>query len=290
MAMHAGIGISRLLLLAGAGYSGTVMLSNGKLSDLLGHLQELIKGIEKKGGATNSEADAITAEVQRLAAVVRDMASSRQITILNSDSGRAGNLSCLVMPAAVLGAAGYGYMWLKGYSFSDLMYVTKHNMNAAVESMTKHLEQVSEKIAATKKHLTQRIQGLDDKLDEQKEMSKLIKNEVTDVRTDLSQINFDLDTLQRLVSGLDGKIMSLEDKQDIANAGVYYLCNFVAGKDGKTADIMKTLPKPNKPRVIGYEAPSLNGLKQIADTMAAAQIDKSTNVPRSLSRTASLKC
>ncbi|KAL5712152.1 hypothetical protein ACHQM5_014351 [Ranunculus cassubicifolius] len=105
------------------------------------------------------------------------MASSRQITILNSDSGRAGNLSCLVMPAAVLGAAGYGYMWLKGYSFSDLMYVTKHNMNAAVESMTKHLEQVSEKIAATKKHLTQRIQGLDDKLEEQKEMSKLIKNE-----------------------------------------------------------------------------------------------------------------
>lgn len=31
---------------------------------------------------------------------------------------------------------------------------------------------------ATKRHLTQRIENLDGKLDEQKEMSKLIKNEV----------------------------------------------------------------------------------------------------------------
>lgn len=295
MAMYVGIRLSRLLLLVGAGYTGTVMISNGKLSDLLGQLQEVLKGLDKDGAGI--EADALTDQVRRLAMEVRNIASSRQITILNGDSSRFGNMGSLAMPAAALGAVGYGYMWLKGLSFSDLMYVTKHNMATAVASMTKHLDQVSAALAATKRHLTQRIEGLDGKLDEQKEMSKLIKNEVTDVRGDLSQIGCDLNTLQRLVSGLDGKINSLEDKQDYANAGVFYLCNFVGGKDGKMADFLKALPKPNKPR--GYlglsETPSLQGLKQIADSIGSGDIDSSMqngldSAPRSLTRTASVKC
>ncbi|MGD7201690.1 DUF1664 domain-containing protein, partial [Ralstonia pseudosolanacearum] len=210
------------------------MLKNGKLSDVLGEIQSMLKGLEKSGDPTGTESDALADQVRRLAMEVRNMGSSRQITILNGDSSRIGNLTSLAMPAAAVGVVGYGYMWFKGLSFSDLMYVTKHNMATAVASMTKHLDQVSTALAATKRHLTQRLENLDGKLDEQKEISKLIKNEVTDVRTDLSQIGYDLDTLQRLVSGLDGKIMSLEDKQDYANAGVYYLCSFVGGgKDGK---------------------------------------------------------
>lgn len=39
-------------------------------------------------------------------------------------------------------------------------------------------------------------------MDQQVEISKLIKSEVTDVRGDISQIGYDLDSLNRMVSGL----------------------------------------------------------------------------------------
>ncbi|KAA8520466.1 hypothetical protein F0562_014722 [Nyssa sinensis] len=280
MAMQTGVGVSKILILVGAGYTGTVLLKNNKLSDLLGELQSLVKGVEKSGDSSNSDpdySDAIAAQVRRLAMEVRQMASARQITVLNGNSGQIGNITSLVVPAAALGALGYGYMWWKGISFSDLMYVTKRNMANAVSNLTKHLEHVSEALAATKRHLTQRIENLDGKLDDQVEISKLIKNEVTDVRADLSQIGFDLDALQRMVSGLDGKIMSLEDKQDFANVGVLYLCNVVNGRKMKMPERLEQLQLPAKSR--GYltssETPSLKGLKEIADSLVSSNADRS---------------
>ncbi|KAL1568877.1 hypothetical protein AAHA92_00428 [Salvia divinorum] len=121
-------------------------------------------------------------------------------------------------------------MWWKGLCFSDLMYVTKQNMANAVSNLTKHLDHVSDALAAAKRHLTQRIENLDGKIDEQIEISKLIRSEVTDAHAGLSQIGFDLNTLHQMVSGLDGKLHALEDKQEFANAGVMYLCGIVNGK------------------------------------------------------------
>jgi hypothetical protein len=37
-------------------------------------------------------------------------------------------------------------MWFKGISFSDIMCVTKRNMENAVSNLTKHLDTVSEAI------------------------------------------------------------------------------------------------------------------------------------------------
>jgi len=55
----------------------------------------------------------------------------------------AANLSTLVLPVAVVGAAGYGYLWWKGLSLGDVMYVTWKSMLNAVSSVSKQLENVS---------------------------------------------------------------------------------------------------------------------------------------------------
>ncbi|CAL5415648.1 unnamed protein product [Camellia sinensis] len=309
MAMQTGMGLSKILILVGAGYTSTILVKNGKLSDILGEIQSLVKGMEKNGESLESDSDmsdAIASQVRRLAMEVRQLASARQITVLNGNSGQIGNMTSLIVPAAAVGALCYGCMWWKGLTFSDLMYVTKRNMANAVSNLTKHLESVSEALAATKRHLTQRIENLDGKLDEQVEISKLIKNEVTDVRGDLSQIGFDLDALQRMVSGLDGKICSLEDKQDLANLGVLYLCNFVDGRKVKMPEVLQEqLKLSGKPR--GYlnpsEPPSLMGLKEIADSLVSGNasrlitdgttqegIERLDDRPRTLMRTASTKC
>ncbi|TYI92435.1 hypothetical protein E1A91_D02G070700v1 [Gossypium mustelinum] len=86
MAMQTGVGLSKILILAGAGYTGTVLLKNGKLSDILGELQSLVKGLEKSGEQAD-DSDALLAQVRRLSTESRQLASARQITVLNGDSG-----------------------------------------------------------------------------------------------------------------------------------------------------------------------------------------------------------
>lgn len=215
-------------------------------------------------------------QVRRLAMEVRQLASSRQITVLNG--GSSGNVTSLVVPVAALGAVGYGYMWWKGFSFSDLMYVTKQNMSNAVSNLTKHLEQVSDALAAAKKHLTQRIENLDGKMDQQVEISKLIKSEVTDVRGDISQIGYDLDSLNRMVSGLNGKIMTLEEKQDLTNLGVWYLCNKADGNklSGKAQEQLRLASKS----VAGYLTTGSGGLQLLNLEEIVETIDPTDKSPK----------
>ncbi|THG07006.1 hypothetical protein TEA_022921 [Camellia sinensis var. sinensis] len=89
----------------------------------------------------------IILKVRRLAMEVRQLASARQITVLNGNSGQIGNMTSFIVPAVAVGALCYGCMWWKGLTFSDLMYVTKRNMENAVSNLTKHLESVSEALA-----------------------------------------------------------------------------------------------------------------------------------------------
>ncbi|XP_008793506.2 uncharacterized protein LOC103709785 [Phoenix dactylifera] len=303
MAMHAGIGLSKVLLLVGAGFTGSIMLRNGRLSDILSELQDMLKGLEKSAekAGTNSElSDALSTQVRRLSMEVRQLASARPVTVISGNSGQAGNMTSLIVPAATLGALGYGYMWWKGVSLSDLMYVTKRNMANAVSNLTKHLEQVSDALAKTKRHLTQRIEGLDGKLDEQKEISGQIKQEVTDACGRLENIGFELDNLQRLVWGLDEKMNAIEDKQNFACAGVMYLVRYAEGKGGKMPDSLQDGLKGANRR--GFNAGSLKGLQHITAAIESGNFDKSKTESilqneidsldnkKGLSRTTSIKC
>ncbi|CAH2033829.1 unnamed protein product, partial [Thlaspi arvense] len=234
MAMHAGVGLSRIVLLAGAGYTGTIMMKNGKLSDLLGELQALVKGVEKSGDGSEGDSDlsdAIAAQVHRLAMEVRQLASSRQITVMNGVSGA--NLQALAFPAAALGAVGYCYMWWKGLSFTDLMYVTKANMANAVANLTKNLEQVSATLAAAKRHLTQKIQNMDDKVEKQIDLSKEINNKVTLAREDIKFLENNLETVHSMIKGLNEKLDMVEYNQDLTNGYMANLCSFLGGKSTK---------------------------------------------------------
>ncbi|MED6147044.1 hypothetical protein PIB30_040333 [Stylosanthes scabra] len=281
MAMQSGIGFTKILFIAGAGYTSTILIKNGKLSDLIGELQLLVKGLEKSGDQGEGEgeyADAIAAQVRRLANEVRQLTSSRPITVLNGGSGES-NLSNLVVPAAALGAVGYGYMWWKGISFSDLMYVTKRSMEKAVSDLTKKLQHASDVIADAKKHLTQRIQNLDDKMLKQNELSRSIKDEVAGVRSTITDFHDDLGILHHAVGSLDERLATLSGMQDDANQGLAYLIDFVHGKTRKPPEFLQErLRISAKSRsVLTYQgAPSLMGLKDIAETVRS-DLDKTAS-------------
>ncbi|BAS70771.1 Os01g0185100, partial [Oryza sativa Japonica Group] len=142
-------------------------------------------------------------------------------------------VTTLIAPAAAAGALTYGYMRWKGISIASLMYVTKQNMANAVASMTKHLEQVQSSLAAAKRHLTQRIQHLDDKLDQQKQISGQIKEEVTGARLKLQDIGSEMQKIKQVAHGLGGKLDSIEAKQNYSLAGVMYLVEFIEQNGGR---------------------------------------------------------
>ncbi|KAL1225650.1 hypothetical protein V5N11_004986 [Cardamine amara subsp. amara] len=266
MAMQSGIGLSKILILAGAGYTSTILVKNGKMSDILGELQALVKRFEKSGDHSDGDSDAMTTQMQRLAMEVRQMASSRQITVMNGAQGA--DFTPFIVPAATLGAIGYGYMWFKGISFSDIMCITKRNMETAVENLTKHLDTVSEAIANAKKHLSQRLQKVDDKLDLQKDLLKGVQDNVGLALEDLANIGDDFDAMHSIFGGMGGKLDSIEYKQNIANMGLMYLCDSLGGENHKMPDILiqeklRLSGKSNTCIVItNEESSSSEGLKE----------------------------
>ncbi|CAA7402986.1 unnamed protein product [Spirodela intermedia] len=301
MAMQSGIGLSKILILIGAGYTGSIVLRNGKLSDILGDVQVLVKGLEnsKESSHKDSESSHLSNQLDWLTREVQRMASARPITVLNGNSNQ-GSISPLIVPLASLGALGYGYLWWKGYSLTDLMYVTKRNMANAVSSMTKHLDQVSSALAAAKRHLTQRIENLDGKVDEQNSRLKEIKYEVTDANGKLGKIGDDIKSIEAFIASLDGKVNSIEVKQDLACQGVLYLCQFVNDKGGKTPEFLLNMAKSTTGKRIGFSEPmSLKGLQHIAESLERPsplpneipqiEIDPTENL-KQLPRTASIKC
>ncbi|XP_047322009.1 uncharacterized protein LOC124925918 [Impatiens glandulifera] len=229
--MQSGVAASKVLVLvAGAGLTGSIVLRSGQLSDLISQLQELIKGVnESEISPEKFDTKLLAAQIQNLAKEIREYTGSRPITIVNESTSSNGTLSSYMLPAAALGAAGYCYMWWKGWSLNDVMFVTKHNMENAVATVSKKLEHVSEALNSTRKHLSKKLENLDWKLDEQMETSRLIANDVTEVRTNLNQIGYDIESIQQLVFGLEGKLENLESKQDVTNTGLWYLCQVAGG-------------------------------------------------------------
>ncbi|CAI8588360.1 unnamed protein product [Vicia faba] len=339
MAMQSGIGISKILLSPEleltlrslstltiahlschafsnftsllSGYTGTVLIKNGKLSDIIGELQyiySLVKGLEKYGDQNDEDGDvtdAIAAQVRRLANEVRHLASNRSITVLNNGGSGQSNLSSLVVPAAVVGAAGYGYMWLKGLSFSDLMYVTKRNMEAAVADLTKKLQHASDVIADAKKHLTQRIQNLDDKMRKQNEKTRLIQDGVSDVRKTVTSIHDDMSDMKLKVAQLDGRLNKVGENQELANMGLDYIIGFIQANTWRVPDSLPATISQEQPK-LPWRSPGMltlpgiayPGLKDIAESLSSLDrsasdtigLDKLEQQRKPLLRCTSTKC
>ncbi|CAF2042035.1 unnamed protein product [Brassica napus] len=261
MALQSGISLSRILILAGAGYTGTILVKNGKMSDLLGELQALVKRFERSGEHSDDDSDPMATQMQRLAMEIRQMSSSRQITVVNGGAQGA-DFTPLIVPAATLGAIGYGYMWYKGISFSDIMCVTKKNMEDAVSNLTKHLTTVSEAISVgcllyiymiflrdsncmiivvgqnAKKHLSERLKKTDDKLESQKDLLKGLQDDVGLTLEDLAKIGDDFYAMHNMFGGMGGTLDSIEYKQNIANMGLMHLCDSMGGENHNMPDIM----------------------------------------------------
>ncbi|KAK8694278.1 hypothetical protein V6N13_071832 [Hibiscus sabdariffa] len=279
MAMQAGVQTSKVLILMGAGLTGSIVLRSGRLSELISQLQELLKGVDDvQFSPYKYDHTLLAAQIRQLAQELKDLTMSNPVTILNGNSDSGGGIASYLVPAAALGALGYCYMWWKGLSFSDVMFVTKQNMMDAVEAVSKQLDNVSETLNTTKRHLSRRLESLDWKVEEQKETSLLIANNVDEMKSNLSEIGFNVEMIHKMVAGLEGKIELLENKQDVANSGLWYLCQFAEGvKDGGNAKLFQDVgAKLAIEPAVKFGEKSVKGLQFLTETNESAPSQKPT--------------
>ncbi|KAK1279995.1 hypothetical protein QJS04_geneDACA004922 [Acorus gramineus] len=269
MAAQSGIGVTRALLLLGLSASYPFLAKNGKISEILNDLQEKLNS----GDVFGDVHEDLNKMVRLLATEVQNMVCTRSISILKTNSANGGSFNGVTLPAVTLGLCGGGFMWWKGLSFSDIMYVTKHNMEGAVSRMKKNLEAVSSSLSSVRNHLTQQIQNLDDKVEEQKEISKEIRNELSITNSEIVQVECKLGDLQKLLYGLQGEIRDQKRLQGFACTGVQFLCESVGAQTGRMPDSLQDMSKtPNK---CGYflEDKSLKGLLRLTDMMESGITD-----------------
>ncbi|KAK1273280.1 hypothetical protein QJS04_geneDACA008085 [Acorus gramineus] len=252
--VQTGMSSSKVLILLGAGLTGSAILRSGHLSDVLSEVQELMKGIsDVEISPKHYDSSLLAAQIRHLAQEVRELKLSKPVAIFNENSESSGSLASYVMPAAAIGAMGYCYMWWKGWSLPDVMFVTKHNMAKAVENVSKQLTNISAALASAKQHLTKRLEALDGKVDEQKEASNLIMSEVCEVKYDLSRIGFDVETIQKMVSGLEEQIGLLESRQE-TGAKLPLDDSTTIFSEEKSLKALKQL-KSTIPFILGYSNP-----------------------------------
>lgn len=276
MALQTGVSSSKVLILVGAGLTGSIVFNSGRLSELVAQLQEILKGVDEAEVSSNKfDSALLAAQIRQLAQDIKELSLSAPITIYNGNSTSSGSYASYLVPAAALGAMGYCYMWWKGWSFTDAMFVTKRNMANAVTTVSKQLENVSQTLATTRRHLSKRLESLDWKLEEQKEISQLIADDVDDVKLNLSQIGLNVEVIHQMVSGLEDKIELIESKQDVTNSGLWHLCQLADGfQDAQKSKKIKDVGGTNNLR-LPYEETSAKGLQFISETNGLSDIENS---------------
>eukprot|EP01018_Ginkgo_biloba_P003284 Gb_01019 [translate_table: standard] len=249
----------KLAIVVGAGIAGSVLAKEGRITDVSdffsGAFKVVLKHLKKDESSSKetSNDNSLMAQVNSLRQELQLLASSRSITVVtgNSQSGT----TTYAVPVIVIGVAGYGYIWWKGWKLSDMMFATRRSLSDACTSVSKQLEQVSTSIAAAKRHLSSRIDQVDNNLNECAELNAATKDEVYQLRGDLKNVGFDVESVQRAVQGLEFKIGRIEGKQDVTNQGVYHLCEFVQKLEQRKQSELIQVTSSSKP-ALEYSMPT----------------------------------
>ena len=106
------------------------------------------------------------------------------------------------------------YLYLKGYSFNDVMYVTKTTFYNSINILADHIKTIQNYISKVNLELQKKIGNVENNIEETKQM---IEKQSLDVQQVLeSQLN------------TENTIISLESKVEIANRGIQLLCTSVS--------------------------------------------------------------
>ncbi|KAJ1261147.1 hypothetical protein BS78_09G006000 [Paspalum vaginatum] len=106
------------------------------------------------------------------------------------------------------------------------MFVTKRGLSDACHVVGSRLDQVSENVVGTRRHLAGRIDRVGITLDETQQIIEGTRDEVAVIHGDLTSFQEDLQSVNLVVQTLESKMGRLECSQDQTVDGIHNLCEF----------------------------------------------------------------
>ncbi|XP_062230455.1 uncharacterized protein LOC133928239 isoform X2 [Phragmites australis] len=235
--------LGNVAILVGSGIVGSVLTSDGKIPsvrDVASGVAKFGKKLGKEGGDAKAGSDPHTAQLITQVNYLREelqYLASRPVTVV-TNAATSGSGAYTITAVVVAGIIGYAYIKWKGWKLSDMMFVTKRGLSDACNVVGSQLDQVSDSVIVTRKHLAGRIDRVDITLDETQEIIEGTRDEVTVIHGDLSAFQEDLQSVNLVVQSLESKLGCLECAQDQTVQGIHQLCEFSEKmKHGQNANV-----------------------------------------------------
>ncbi|XP_052185887.1 uncharacterized protein LOC127797231 isoform X3 [Diospyros lotus] len=287
------LALGKLSILVGAGIIGSVLAKEGgasTVSDFFsGAVKVLFKQIrqdDSKPSRPKPQNDSLLAQVNSLRQELQLLASNRSVTIVTSTRSGSKKYGVVVIVLVV----GCGYVWWKGWKLPDMMFATKRSLSDACNTIAKQLENVYSSIAATKRHLSSRMDHVDGSLDECAELTAATRDEVSELKGEMKLIGVDVQSVHHAVRTLETKIHRIEGKQDLTNDGVKRLVDYAwnlensRGVERIQAASSSSRPALELPQVtpssrrILHNVVSASGLKELHGISEVMEASSSTGV------------
>lgn len=243
----AALGLRSVVLLAGAGYTGTYLYNhfsferarNLAADILIKHRENAETGSSAKasGNSTqgNSSVDTLSKQVDRL---TREVSRSRdQVLVVGGNSAYKSSLAVVTdvfnllgwaVIALSVGGVVYYFAFRKRLSLRDLAWVSHTRFNDTVNAMQSGISRVSSAVGSVRRDLGERMRKMEGKVgDVETNLSKQIESEVGDVKEGVNKLGEDVSLVSRGVEHVHTRIDEMNDKIEGTHQGVQMLLDFI---------------------------------------------------------------
>ncbi|KAB2036310.1 hypothetical protein ES319_D04G216300v1 [Gossypium barbadense] len=237
--------LGKLTIIVGAGIVGSILAKEGRMSSVSdfvsGAFKIAFRQLKHDDSTPSSKPrnDYLVAQVNSLRQELQILASNRPITIVTGQGTGTSKYSIIIVVVVV----GYGYIWWKGWRLPNMMFATRRSLSDARDAIAKQLESVYSSISATKRQLSSRIEGVDNRLHEIADITDTTHKEVTLLQDQSKKLNTNVQSVRYVVQTLESKIKRIEGKQDMTNEGVTWLCDYAQTiEQNRPTDHTQALP------------------------------------------------
>ncbi|KAG8498661.1 hypothetical protein CXB51_004999 [Gossypium anomalum] len=202
--------IGKLSILVGAGIVGSILAKEGHMPNLSDFVSgafkfafRQLKHDDSTPSGNKPRNDYLMAQVNSLRQELQILASNRPVTIVTGRGSGSSKYRIIIVVVVV----GYGYLWWKGWRLPDMMFATRRSLSDARDAIAKQLD------SATRRHLSSRIEGVDNHLNEIADIAATTQDEVSLLQDKSKMLNSNVHSVRYVVQTLESKINRIEGKQ-----------------------------------------------------------------------------
>lgn len=245
------LGLRALLMIAGAGYTGSFVYHNMDLARALASriLQQTDRsasstganGSAATGGATAASGTTVDVLAKQLEQLTREFTKSRDAPVVVVPAGVGGRgvervvatlsdvLNLMGWAVVFVSVAGVGYIVAvkRKVGLRDLVWVSRARFNETVAAMEQGIGRIRGVVGAVKRELGDRLRVLDGRVEDVRGVAGRIGVEVSEVKEGVDGLGKDIWGVRCAMDEVGDRMDQMDGKLDKTNDGIYALVKLV---------------------------------------------------------------